>query len=156
MGRKFFKLSVSRVTIPVTLVFLAASFSLASGQHGAAQLTTKNGHHWQAPDTEKKRKNPVASTSASIERGRYHYMENCAECHGRKGMGEGPLAAKLATLPPNLKEMTAHHTAGDFFWKIKVGKGDMPGWQDVLGANEIWDTVNYLKSLTEDDGQIKK
>lgn len=36
------------------------------------------------------------------QRGRYHFQQYCASCHGPEGRGNGPSAMTLSTRPPNL------------------------------------------------------
>ncbi|HEU5320668.1 MAG TPA: CopD family protein, partial [Methylomirabilota bacterium] len=43
--------------------------------------------------------NPIPSTEASIARGRELYEQNCTQCHGLTGRGDGPLAKTLAVPP---------------------------------------------------------
>jgi mono/diheme cytochrome c family protein len=43
--------------------------------------------------------------------------------------------------------MAPMHPAEDFFWKIANGRGAMPAWKNSLSENQIWDLVNYIKSL---------
>ena len=38
----------------------------------------------------------------SQTKGRYHFQQYCASCHGPEGRGNGPSSATLTTRPPNL------------------------------------------------------
>ena len=75
------------------------------------------------------------------------YFKNCASCHGAKAMGDGPAAAALNPKPANLAMMAGMHPDGDFAWKISNGRGVMPAWKGTLSETEIWELVNYIKSL---------
>lgn len=107
--------------------------------------------HWTAPETEGKNLNPVLMSAASILRGRYLFMANCANCHGSRADGKGPDASEMDPRPTNLKVMAGHHSDGDLAWKIKTGRGDMPGWEKVLSENQIWDLVNFIQNLKSTD-----
>jgi copper transport protein len=96
--------------------------------------------------------NPVEATSASIARGAALYGVNCASCHGETGSGDGPLAADLTPRPADFFVHVPLHSDGEIF--VFISKGfpgtGMAGWEDVLSAEERWDLVNYLRTLTEE------
>ena len=102
-------------------------------------------HSWKAPKEASEQTNPVAKTQDSIDRGKVLYLKLCATCHGNSGQGDGPLANKLTPKPADLIERAAHHSDGDFAWKIKNGRGAMPAFKDQLSEKEIWDVTNFLK-----------
>jgi mono/diheme cytochrome c family protein len=105
------------------------------------------GHDWNAPEEAAQRQNPVPKDSAAIERGQKLYQQFCANCHGKTGQGDGPLAAALKPKPANLAERAGHHTDGDYAWKIANGRGVMPGFKDQLQENQIWDVTHFIQSL---------
>ena len=105
------------------------------------------GAHWNAPPEAAARPNPVAADAESIRRGSGLYTSNCASCHGKTGRGDGPVAAALTPKPVDLVVMAPMHPAGDLFWKIENGRGMMPAWKASLSETQMWDLVNYLKSL---------
>lgn len=43
--------------------------------------------------------------------------------------------------------MAGGHPDGDFAWKIKNGRGEMPAWEEDLEEIEVWHLVNYIQSL---------
>ncbi len=106
-------------------------------------------HEWMAPKEEGKRPNPTVSDTNSIKRGKIIYLDNCAACHGEKIEGMKAEDAGLETDSPDLKQRLLSHTDGDFFWKIRNGRGDMPSFQDELSDNEIWNVINYIRSESE-------
>lgn len=94
--------------------------------------------------------NPIPADDASLARGEDLYAVNCASCHGATGMGDGPAAAALDPGPPALAQ-TSQEVADDYlFWRISEGGTPfgtaMPAWK-VLGEQDRWDLVNYLRSL---------
>jgi mono/diheme cytochrome c family protein len=107
------------------------------------------GSHWNAPVEAATLTNPVAADAASVQRGRDLFVINCVSCHGNSGRGDGPVAVALTPKPVDLVVMAPMHPAGDFFWKIENGRGPMPAWKKTLSGNQIWDLVNYIKSLGE-------
>ena len=103
--------------------------------------------HWSAPSHAQATVNPVEASAASIRTGATLYKENCAACHGTNGRGDGSAAATLEVAPADLVSMAPNHSDGDFAWKIANGRGEMPGWGEILEPEEIWHVVNYLKEL---------
>lgn len=52
---------------------------------------------------------------ADLETGAALFAENCAACHGTEAQGDGPVAATLATQPPDLTRIAARR---DGVWPI--------------------------------------
>ena len=104
---------------------------------------------WNIPKEDSARKNPIKADKASIEAGKAIYMKNCANCHGEKADGKGPAASALNPKPPALTGKAYHkaNTDGDLYYKIAVGRMPMPGWEVMLSEKDIWNVVNYLRSL---------
>jgi mono/diheme cytochrome c family protein len=100
-----------------------------------------------APPEAAARVNAVPASPESIARGARIFAANCVTCHGASGKGDGPLAKGLDPKPANLAAMATQHSDGDFAWKVAHGRGAMPAWKDILSQEEIWHTVNYIKSL---------
>ncbi len=117
--------------------------SMAS--RGAAAV----GDRWTAPAEAVRRGNPVPSDSFSRARGRKLFEANCVGCHGPTGRGDGPAAARLDTLPPDLYATADQYPDGDLAWKIANGRGAMPAWKKVLTVNQIWDLVNFIHDLDD-------
>jgi len=98
-----------------------------------------------------KLKNPEKATPESIKAGEVAYGKYCKFCHGADAKGNGPLAPK-GTNPPNLVDAmwTNGSTDGEIFMNIKEGVGpkfDMKPLKAKMMDADIWNTVNYLRSL---------
>ena len=123
----------------------AAVWALAVG---AAALSA------QAPKSDAaKMKNPVKATSESIEAGKTAYNKYCKFCHNEDATGNGALAPK-DTHPPNLIDAKWDHgsTDGEIFENIKDGIGpkfDMKPMKAKMKDEDIWNVVNYLRSLAK-------
>jgi mono/diheme cytochrome c family protein len=93
--------------------------------------------------------NPVKPTAASIAAAKKKYGYDCAMCHGTDGDGKGDLALdmKLKMIDyrdaANLKGVTD----GEMFYIIKNGNGSMPSEADRLKDEDIWNLVNYIRSI---------
>jgi mono/diheme cytochrome c family protein len=96
--------------------------------------------------------NPISATAESIARGRTLYLNNCASCHGADARGGGPQSGTTEVPPPALTGPSSHlepHKDGELFRFIHDGlPGGMPSWGGKLSDNEIWDVVNFLRSLS--------
>lgn len=104
-------------------------------------------HGWKAPTNAARKSNPVLMNESSIQRGAEIYRGLCASCHGPKAAGNGEMAASFIPEPANLLKRLKNHSEGDFFWKISNGRGPMPGFKDKLTEKQIWDVINFIKSL---------
>jgi cytochrome c5 len=96
--------------------------------------------------------------SGSVEEGEYLYEEQCAECHGSFGEGEGRFSA-LAGGEGSLQEARPQKTVGSY-WKYASTLWDyihraMPfARPESLGDDEVYAVtayVLYLNELVEDD-----
>ena len=49
----------------------------------------------------------MGTTVETTNDGKTLYMQNCVSCHGVDARGDGPAAARLSTLPPDLTKIAA-------------------------------------------------
>jgi mono/diheme cytochrome c family protein len=98
-------------------------------------------------------KNPVPPSADSVASGRKIYVRYCAACHGKEGRGDGLGGAKLDPTPSNLTDAEWKHgpADGDIFLVIRDGAKDtgMKAFGSRLTEHEIWDVVNYIRSLKQ-------
>ena len=97
-------------------------------------------------------KNPVKSTPESIAAGKKLYDTQCATCHGVTGKGDGKMAASIPDpKPADMTDATWKHggSDGEIFTISRDGsKGTgMRGFAAKMKTQDIWNVVNYLKSL---------
>ena len=119
----------------VALGFLGSIVLFAQGNAAAAAI-----------------KNPVAATPQSIAAGQDTYRKSCAPCHGIKA--EGGSGNDLIPASPDLTDEMWDHgsTDGAIFDNIKNGVApdfNMTPWKDQLKDDEIWNVVNYLRSIAK-------
>ena len=103
---------------------------------------------WVVPANFKSMKNPVATSDASTKAGQTLYAKTCAACHGKTGLGDGPKSKSLKTPSTALsKAEFQKQTDGEIFFKTKTGRGDMPKYEGKMSDNDIWNMVNYMRTL---------
>jgi copper transport protein len=128
----------TRVRVVSTAV-LVSGFVLAYGAH------THN-----PPPPVQAGVNPIPPDAQSIEAGRMLYAQECAQCHGALGLGDGPMAKTLNPPPLDLTVHVPLHGDGQIFQFIS---GGVPGTaMPVFGGGrltdeQIWNLVNYLRTL---------
>lgn len=125
------------------VVLVAGSIALAAigtgAQSGAAAKTLKN---------------PIKATPKSMNDGKAVFQKYCKFCHGEDAKGEGPMAPK-GSHPPNLIDDAWDHGAsdGEIFSIIRNGspkeKSEMKPYKSKLTDEEMWNVVNYLRSLAQ-------
>lgn len=95
--------------------------------------------------------NPFPPTSESIALGEQIYTNACASCHGPQGGGDGPAGAGLVPPPADLTFHVPLHPDYELFNTIMEGKPGtaMPAFSDQLAEDEIWQLINYLRTLEE-------
>ena len=103
---------------------------------------------WDAPANFKTMKNPVATGDASTKAGLPLYTKNCASCHGKTGLGDGVKARALKTFPGDFSvDAYQKQTDGEHFYKTKFGRDEMPKYEGKLSDDDIWNIVNYMRTL---------
>ena len=140
-----------RLRHAILLVTLTAALPIALAAYGVQehQHPAEGGAH-QHPDAAKL-KNPVASNAESIAAGQKLYAKNCASCHGESGKGDGKMGAQLKPLPSNLADAEWKHgsTDGEIFTVVRDGiiKTPMKSFKSKMTEHELWEVVNYVRSL---------
>jgi mono/diheme cytochrome c family protein len=103
---------------------------------------------WVVPANFKSMKNPVAMSDVSTKAGQALFVKTCAACHGKTGIGDGPKAKSLKTTVGDFsKAESQNQTDGEHFYKTKTGRGDMPKYEGKLSDDDIWNIVNYIRTL---------
>jgi mono/diheme cytochrome c family protein len=124
------------------LLFVSGLFLLVSAELVAQPKP------WVVPDNFKSMKNPVAQSDASTKAGLAVFTKNCASCHGKTGLGDGVKARTLKDFPGNFSKADFQSLAdGDIFYRTKTGRGEMPKYDGKLADDDIWNVVNYLRTL---------
>jgi len=102
-------------------------------------------------------KNPVAAASESISAGQKQYQALCAGCHGKDAKGGITVSViedRGGNQPPDLTDDKWDHGSsdGEIFTVVKKGIAPeyfMAPWDGRISDEEIWNMVNYIKSLSQ-------
>jgi len=125
------------------LLSIVAGSALACGFQG---LTAAQGN----PEAAKLR-NPIAPTADSVAAGKKAFAK-CASCHGINGEG-GPGNDLIPAAPSLVDDQWDHgSTDGEIFDNIKNGVPpdfNMVPFKDQLKDEEIWNLVNYIRSIAK-------
>jgi mono/diheme cytochrome c family protein len=86
---------------------------------------------------------------ADAANGRAIFERNCAACHGKRGMGDGVLAALLGVpMVDYTSKSQMDMTDTQLVHVISMGKGQfMPSWFGDLNQYEIQDVAAYVRTL---------
>ena len=132
---------------PAGVAFAFAAALLAAAVAVGAQEHPAEPHqHADAQGLE----NPVEPTRESLVAGRQRYVFLCRQCHGNRGAGDGDMS-HAGGIPSDFTDDVWTHGAsdGEIFTVIKEGvTADMQGYGNQLRDEDIWNLVNYIKSLS--------
>ena len=105
---------------------------------------------YKVPPEDAAKANPVKPTAESLAKGKKLYGYDCAMCHGEKGDGKGDMASDMKNVTDFTKpDALKNRTDGELFYEIRNGKGDMPPEGDRAKDDDIWNMVNYVRSLAK-------
>ncbi len=127
---------------------LAGALLIAAVAVGAQEHPAEAHQHAAAQALE----NPVEPTRESLVAGRQRYVFLCRQCHGNRGAGDGDMS-HAGGIPSDFTDDVWTHggSDGEIFTVIKEGvTADMQGYANQLRDEDIWNLVNYIKSLSRD------
>ncbi|HTK29285.1 MAG TPA: c-type cytochrome [Vicinamibacterales bacterium] len=133
-----------RRTLVFVIALCASTWLAAAGRQASATAPKRGGNPEAAKIT-----NPVPSTPESIGQGRRAYQRLCSRCHGPQGKGDGSAATSVQ--PPDLTDDQWDYGSsdGDVFAVIHDGTSiDMEGYAARMSDTDIWNVVNFLRSLS--------
>ncbi len=89
-------------------------------------------------------------TPAQLVAGKTIYTENCASCHGDKGLGDGPKAKDSARPVTNLadSQYMITHSDQSIFTAVTNGVGAIMPAFPQLTEEQRWSVVAYARSLS--------
>ncbi len=103
------------------------------------------------PPSWRELKSAVPPTQRSLLHGKQVYVTNCVGCHGQYGDGRGPASIYMKPDPANFQRPELHLAGSDgqFYQYLLLGLpgSSMPAWGDYLTVNDIWDVINFLRTV---------
>lgn len=105
---------------------------------------------WIIPEEAARRENPLLPSPKNLESARGLYKQNCAECHGDTGKGDGPKSRKLFADPSNLTSAArmGSLTDGALFYEISEGRRPMPEFKTRMTEEQRWQLVLLMRSFS--------
>jgi mono/diheme cytochrome c family protein len=105
------------------------------------------GQEWIVPEEKRGRLSTFAFSDETRKEGEKLYTVNCMSCHGNPGKGN---YLALVPVPGDpAKEKIQRNSDGEIFYKVTLGKGQMPSFRSVLSTDDIWKTVSYIRSFNK-------
>ena len=109
----------------------------------------ENNKPWVIPEEAKRRQNPLTVSESTLKTAKGIYMDECAQCHGERGKGDGPEAAMHEPRPADFTD--ANHmrtvTDGEIFYQISQGRKPMPSFKRRLTEDQRWGLVLLVRWL---------
>ncbi len=100
----------------------------------------------------------VPASAPDIQNGAAIYTQNCAACHGDKGLGDGPQSMQLPVPVPGIGLADVAQSASPAQWFTIVSQGNldrfMPPFIGALSDQERWDVVGYILTLHTTPDQL--
>src|SRR6266849_346663 len=106
---------------------------------------------WVVPEEVKKLKNPLLPSGSTLKAAREIYMDECAQCHGEHGKGDGPEAAMHDPPPSDITDARRMNTVtdGEIFYQISGGRKPMPSFKKRLTEDQRWGLVLFVRSFAQ-------
>jgi mono/diheme cytochrome c family protein len=99
----------------------------------------------------KKEKNPLPGSAATLADGKEAFSHYCVACHGMDGQNTGvPFANHISPPIPSLASAEVQrYTDGQLKWILDNGiwPSGMPGSKGTLSDDELWSIIVYLRHL---------
>jgi len=138
-------------------VLLAVSATFSQEQKESPGQKPPVEPEWKVPPEEVQRANPVKPTAGSVAEGKSLYSSQCAMCHGAGGDGKGDLAVELKMKLRDYRDPAAlkSFTDGELHYMLVKGRGQMPGQEGRMRESQLWNLVNYMRSLARAEPTAK-
>ncbi|MGH9796141.1 MAG: c-type cytochrome [Candidatus Acidiferrales bacterium] len=136
------------------LALLAAMPAFSARQEGTPAVPSEG---CTIPEDAAKVANPVKVSASSVAEGKRLFATQCALCHGKTGDGKGDLVEPMKLNVKDYHDPTAlkELTDGALFHVLKKGCGQMPGEEGRLKDTQMWNLVNFIRSLARKEAVAK-
>src|SRR5437867_7073547 len=104
---------------------------------------------------------PYPKRPPSLARGAVVFREQCVQCHGPTGRGDGPKARHLeGPAPASLADRAAMSTVSPVavYRKLTIGVAGtaMPQFEETLSPEDRWAVASYVATLRADDAMVRE
>ena len=100
---------------------------------------------WIVPETDKENISIYVFDEDFALEGQIIYENSCTSCHGN------PEQADFSIMIPSPNDIASegfqNQNDGELFYKIKNGRGAMPGFDEAFSSEEIWYLVAFIRSF---------
>ena len=113
---------------------------------------------WVIPEEAKARKNPLQPSEAALKSAKALYGENCANCHGDNGMGDGSEALRYDPKPADFTDAQHMNTVTDgaLFYQISQGRKPMPSFKKRMTEDQRWQLVLLVRAFAQENAGREK
>ena len=113
---------------------------------------------WVVPEEFKRLRSPYSASEASLRAARGIYHEECAQCHGETGKGDGPEARTHSPAPADLTDAgrMSGVTDGEIFYQITAGRRPMPSFKSRLTEEQRWQLTLLVRSFSQKTAESRK
>lgn len=130
--------------LPSHKIVLAILFSILVQE--SALAAQDGSDEWRVSPRKARVANPIAAEESSIVLGKKLYLQECQQCHGETGKGDGPVAAALTKSAANLSSAEVlQQSDGAIYTKIRTGRSPMPSFKSHLTQEDVWHLVNFIR-----------
>jgi mono/diheme cytochrome c family protein len=107
---------------------------------------------WVVPEEFKRLKNPLQPTDSNLNAARDLYRDECAQCHGDRGKGDGPESKMHSPAPADLTDAgrMSRVTDGDIFYQITAGRRPMPSFKSRTTNDQRWQLTLLVRSFSQE------
>lgn len=130
------------------LLVILLGFILLSGTNKKVQ------EPWTAPGWTDSLYNPYNLEPLTLPQAQEVYNLKCIKCHGTQGQGY-PLEHTAQEVPNFKQDWFKAQSDGAIYWKIREGRGVMPGYKSTLSDEQLWQLVEYVRDLSKPFDQQK-
>jgi mono/diheme cytochrome c family protein len=113
---------------------------------------------WVIPEEAKARKNPLQPSEAALKSAKALYGENCANCHGDRGKGDGSEALRYDPKPADFTDAQHMNTVTDgaLFYQISQGRKPMPSFKKRMTEDQRWQLVLLVRAFAQENAGREK
>jgi mono/diheme cytochrome c family protein len=113
---------------------------------------------WIIPEEFKRLKNPYQASESNLRVARQLYRDQCAQCHGDIGKGDGPESKMHSPAPANLTDAGRMNgvTDGEIFYQITAGRRPMPSFKNRITEEQRWQLTLLVRSFSQKSTEADK